>query len=63
MSAFEEENKTWSYLVDNGYFTEEELQLITDINGYNMETLNDCIYARYGYRSLDQLSGYCLFEV
>lgn len=35
--------------------TEEELQLITYINGYNYETLNDVIFARTGYRDLYQI--------
>lgn len=47
----EEVNKLWDKLIGNGFFTEEELQLITNINGYNVETLNDCIYARYGYHN------------
>ena len=46
---------TWDRLVDAGYFTDEELELITNINGYTMDTLNDCIYARFGYRSLEQM--------
>lgn len=45
----------WNYLVDNGIATEEELQLITTINGYNEETLNDVIYARTGYHDMTQL--------
>ena len=45
----------WDKLVDMGLFTDRELELITNINGYNIETLNDAIYARYGYRSLDQM--------
>ena len=48
-------DRIWTKLVDNGYFTEDELQLVTDIAGYSVETLNDCIYSRYGYRSLEQL--------
>ena len=45
----------WDKLVDMGLFTDRELELITNINGYNIETLNDAIYSRYGYRSLDQM--------
>lgn len=48
-------NEVWSYLVDNDYFTDDELRLITDINGFNLETLNDCLFARYGYRDLGQM--------
>jgi hypothetical protein len=46
---------TWDRLVDADYFTDAELRLITYINGYTIDTLNDCIYARYGYRSLKQM--------
>ena len=49
-------NDLYNNLIDNGYFTEKELQLITDINGYNIETLNNAIYARYGYRDYKQLT-------
>lgn len=45
----------WDKLVDMGLFTDRELELITNINGYNIETLNDAIYSRYGYRSLEQM--------
>lgn len=34
--------------------TESELQLVTNINGYNLEALEDVLYARTGYRSWDQ---------
>lgn len=27
-------------------------------NGWSIETLNDCIYARYGYHSYEQLEEY-----
>ena len=42
-------------LIDEELFTEEELQLLTNINGYSIETLNDAIYARYGYRDYEQM--------
>lgn len=48
-------DELYTKLIDEGYFTEEELDLITKINGYNIKTLNDCIYARYGYRDYEQL--------
>ena len=49
---------TYNYLLDSEMFTESELQLITNINGYNLETLNDCIFSRFGYRDLEQLLEY-----
>ena len=54
----DEVNEIYCALIDNSYFTEEELRLVTDINGWSIETLNDCIYARYGYHSYEQLEEY-----
>lgn len=48
-------SELYDLLVEGEYFTEAELDLITCINGYSEETLNDCIYARYGYRSYEQM--------
>ena len=48
-------NELWDQLLDLELFTYEELQLITNINGYSLETLNDAIFARYGYRDLEQM--------
>lgn len=50
-------NELYETLVDEELFTEDELRLITDINGYSIDTLNDCIFARYGYRSYEQMKG------
>ena len=44
-------------LVSRYLFTQAELDLITGINGFSIETLNDCIYSRFGYRSLAQMDG------
>ena len=45
----------YNKLIEKELFTEGELHLITSVNGFNFETLNDCIYARYGYRNYEQL--------
>ena len=45
----------WDYIQETGIATEEELQLVTNINGYNEESLNSIIYARTGYRSVEQI--------
>ena len=50
----EEINELWDWLVDMGIATEKELGLITDINGYSVETLNDVLYSRTGYRDRGQ---------
>jgi len=39
----------WDWLVDNEIATEDELILVTDINGFKMGTLIDVLYARTGY--------------
>lgn len=39
----------YDLLIELNLFTEEELQLITCINGFSLETLSDCLYCRYGY--------------
>ena len=44
----------WDAIIEEGIATEEELHLVTDINGYNNDTLNDVIYARTGYRDMEQ---------
>lgn len=48
-------DELWGELIDNQLFTEPELQLLSDINGYSIETLNNAIYARYGYRDYEQM--------
>lgn len=50
----------WDCLVNSGMFTNEELRLLTNINGYNMDTLNDAIYSRYGFRDYEQMIEYFL---
>jgi len=48
-------NEVWDYIIDSGIATEETLQVITNINGYSEETLNDVIYCVTGYRNIEQL--------
>lgn len=42
------------YLIEMGICTSEEYQLVSNINGYSEDTVNDIIYAREGYQSLEQ---------
>ncbi len=51
-------NKYWDWLVDNYIATENELQLVTSINGYSTETLDDILFVRTGYRSIEQFEEY-----
>lgn len=45
----------YEILLNDGLFTNEELRLLTNINGLSIKTLNDAIYARYGYRDYEQM--------
>lgn len=47
-------NEKWDILVEMGV-SEETLDIITSINGYNLQTLEDVLYAKFGYRSFEQL--------
>lgn len=44
----------WERLEELGV-SEQTLQIVTDINGYNEETMLDILYAHTGYRNFDQL--------
>ena len=48
-------SELWWWLIDMEIATMEELKLITDINGYKLETLNDVLYYRTGYRDREQM--------
>ena len=48
-------DEVWDLLIEYGVATQEELELVTYINGYNIDTLNDVIYARTGYQNIEQI--------
>ena len=48
-------DELYEELLNLELFTEKELELITSMNGYNVETLNDALFCRYGYRDLSQM--------
>lgn len=43
------------YLIETGTATEKEIELVTNINGYTLETLQDILWVRTGYRNLNQI--------
>ena len=45
----------WDAIIEYGIATEEELSLVTAIDGYNEDTLNNVIYVRTGYNDIEQL--------
>lgn len=42
------------FIVDNNIATEDEVTLVTNINGWSEETMTDIIFARTGLRSYEQ---------
>ena len=48
-------DEVWDLLIKYGVATQEELELVTYINGYNIDTLNDVIYVRTGYQNIEQI--------
>lgn len=47
-------SEKWDKLIEMGV-CEQTLQIVTSINGYTDETLNDVLYAYAGYNDFDQL--------
>lgn len=47
-------NKLWDRVVNAGIASEDTLRVVTAINGYSVETLNDVIYAVSGVRNWGQ---------
>ncbi len=48
------ESMLCDFIVDNNIATEDEVNLVTDINGWNEEAMNNIIFARIGLRSYEQ---------
>ena len=44
----------WDFIVDNNIATDNEVLLVSHINGFSEETMADIIYARTGLRSYEQ---------
>ena len=48
----------YNYLIDYEIVSGETLEIITSINGYNEETLDDVLYCVSGYRDIEQYLEY-----
>lgn len=44
---YEELQTIENELIERGMFTEEEVELVVNINGFNANTFDDMLYARY----------------
>ena len=49
-------NDLYIELINGGYFTRKELELVCEMWGYDLENLNRAIYSRYGARDYEQLT-------
>ena len=47
-------DELWDRLIGLGV-SEQTLQIVTSINGYQEDTLTNILYAHTGYRTFDQL--------
>lgn len=47
--------QAWDYLIETELTTEHTLKVVTNINGYSLDTLESVLYALTGYRSFDQI--------
>ena len=48
----------YNYLINYELVSNETLDIITSINGYNEETLDDVLYCVSGYRDIEQYLEY-----
>ena len=48
-------NKIFDFIIEWEIATEDEIQLVTKINGWNEKSLNDIIYVKTGYRNMEQM--------
>lgn len=48
-------NELWEYMENYGIATYDEMCLVIDINGRNVDTLEDILFSRTGYRNLKQI--------
>ena len=55
MKNFKNPVVLYEELTKRGLFTEAELSLALALMGTSVETLEECLYVRYGYRDLSQL--------
>lgn len=52
---FENVGQAYNFMLTNEIASEETLAVITSINGYNIDTLNDVLYCQSGYHNFEQL--------
>jgi len=58
MKTQDQLNNMYDTILELELCTFEELELVTCINGFNEQALNDIVYVREGYQTLDQYLEY-----
>jgi len=53
MKTTEQLNNMYDTILELEVCTVEELELVTSINGFNEQAMNDIVYVRTGYQKLD----------
>lgn len=53
-TTMEKLEQLWNMLEYYEIATEDEIRLVTDINGYNEKALLDILYCKTGYRNLNK---------
>lgn len=53
-------NDMYEVLITYSIATEDEINLVTNINGWNEQSLLDILYVRTGYRNIEQLINECM---
>ena len=54
MKTTDQLNHMYDTILELELATFEELELVTCINGFNEQAMNDIVYVRVGYQTLDQ---------
>ena len=49
------ENLIYDFIIENEIATDAEISLVTNINGWNVESLNDIIWCRTEYHDAEQI--------
>tara|TARA_R100000152_G_scaffold18399_1_gene10181 strand:+ start:3234 stop:3413 length:180 start_codon:yes stop_codon:yes gene_type:complete len=52
---FTKTDEIYDFIIESSIATEDEVSLVTSINGYNEDSLNSILYSRTGYRDIEQL--------
>lgn len=51
-------DELYDIIIELNIANEKEIELVICINGYSIDTLNDIVYARTGYHTIEQLVEY-----